>query len=125
MHQNTIVTAVPKIVIHPDDGEPIGISLIDSLPKDAVVSSVTDVTVEPSTELSINNAQPNTVELYEEPNNKGRQVPIGKAVLGVPSGQVTGGEYTITFKCLIAIDHPDYPTTYTRSFVLEVVCHDK
>ena len=125
MHENTTVTALPPIIVHPDDSEPIGVSVIDAIPGDAVVVSVNDVDVQPSGTMQILGPQPNAAIVYEEPNNKGRAIPIGKAILGVPLGQTTGSDYVVTFTAQVSIAHPDYPSTFTRVFVMEVRCREK
>lgn len=89
------VRAEKPIKIHPSDSEDLGFIFEDALAEGDTISSAT-VSVEPSGELSFSGAAANAATFNDRPDDQGNTVPIGKAVVAQPSGQVAGKNYDVT-----------------------------
>lgn len=90
------VRAEQPIKIHPSDSEDLGFIFEDALPADVTITSVTSITVSPSTELAFTGEAANSATFNDRPNDQGNTVAVGKAVVAQPGGQVAGENYDVT-----------------------------
>lgn len=97
------VYATTPIVLHPSDTRPIAFVFEDTLAAGQTLSAIVgSPTVAPSGGLALAGATINATEFNDKPQNRGKTVPIGMAVLATPSGQVAGNNYTVTIVATIA-----------------------
>ena len=110
------VRAKKPIVIHSSDTEALAFIFEDAIPEAATLSSPS-VSVSPSGELAFSGEVANTATLNDLPDDQGRTVPIGKAILATPGSQVANSVYSVTVSATLS-------TGGVKAGVWEVICKD-
>lgn len=90
------VRADGTLVIHPSDSRNNEFIFEDTIKAEHTISAVVSVDVSPSGELDYTGEAANTEIFNDQPNGKGEDVPVGKAVVAAPSGGVAGKNYDVT-----------------------------
>lgn len=112
------VRAEKPIVIHPSDSEDLGFIFEDAIPESETIDTVVSISVEPSGELSFSGEAANAAAYNDLPDDQGNSVPIGKAVLAQPTGQVAGTDYDVTVVVTLT------PSGRQKAGVWDVLCRD-